>query len=399
MGPSPSAEIDVIIPVFRGIAETRRCIESILAAREQGPQASVIVIDDATPEADLRNYLDGLPAQGVTVLRNSENVGFVATANKGFRLHPARDVVMLNSDTEVANDWLARLQRCAYGNGRVATVTPFSNNATICSYPLPHRCNELPEGYDTKRLDALFRTVNAGLAVDLPTAVGFCMFLRRDALDAIGLFDESAFGRGYGEENDFSMRASGAGWRNLAATDVFVYHQGHVSFRNDRLALQKAAEKELIARHPQYPGRVSAFIAEDPLAPYRLRVDRARVEADHAQLDDVLERYASWAQDERARLAEAEGAIRRHEFALSHAESVVANLEQGLTEVRQALELAERCVGQRDRENRALSADLVKTQAEVDRLTQSLNAAVDELHRMKNSRSWRYTAFLRRVRR
>ena len=47
----------------------------------------------------------------------------------------------------------------------------------------------------------------------------------------------SRFGRGYGEENDFSMRAAGAGWRNVLAGDVFVYHEGAVSFSDERVAL------------------------------------------------------------------------------------------------------------------------------------------------------------------
>jgi GT2 family glycosyltransferase len=51
------------------------------------------------------------------------------------RLHPERDVVLLNSDTVVANDWLDRLLACADLESRIGTVTPFSNNATICSFP------------------------------------------------------------------------------------------------------------------------------------------------------------------------------------------------------------------------------------------------------------------------
>ena len=56
------------------------------------------------------------------------------------------------------------------------------------------------------------------------------MYIRRAALADIGLFDAEAFGRGYGEENDFCLRASARGWRHLLACDTFVYHEGAVSF-------------------------------------------------------------------------------------------------------------------------------------------------------------------------
>ena len=79
-------------------------------------------------------------------------------------------------------------------------------------------------------LDAACRAANAGRSVELPTTVGFCMYIRRAALADVGLFDAETFGRGYGEENDFCLRASARGWRHLLACDTFVYHEGAVSF-------------------------------------------------------------------------------------------------------------------------------------------------------------------------
>ena len=56
------------------------------------------------------------------------------------------------------------------------------------------------------------------------------MYIRRAALADVGAFDAEAFGRGYGEENDFCLRAGARGWRHLLACDTFVYHEGSVSF-------------------------------------------------------------------------------------------------------------------------------------------------------------------------
>src|SRR5439155_9965202 len=140
---------------------------------------------------------------------NDRNLGFVQSVNRGMALHPDRDVVLLNSDTEVANDWLDRLARAAYSDANVATATPFSNNATICSYPFEGWTGGVPGMLGLAGLDRLFASTNAGRLVDMPTAVGFCMCIRRACLDQVGLFDAARFGRGDGEENDFSLREAG----------------------------------------------------------------------------------------------------------------------------------------------------------------------------------------------
>lgn len=274
--------IDLIIPVYRGLTETRRCIESVLASSARD-LAEVVVIDDASPEPEVCAYLDALAANGdISLSRNPRNIGFVGTANLGLARSPDRDVILLNSDTEVTGTWLARLRQAAYRAPDIGTVTPFSNNATICSYPFPGWEGGVPGSLGLKQLDALFARENHGQLVDLPTAVGFCMYLRRECIRQVGMFDEARFGRGYGEENDFCMRAASLGWRNVLATDIYVFHEGSVSFGAERFALQKAAMEALLDKHPTYLQQVGSFIACDPAAPFRSRIDTVR-----SGLDDV----------------------------------------------------------------------------------------------------------------
>ena len=269
--------IDVIIPVYRGLEQTRRCIESVLAM-PQAASHEVVVIDDASPEPRIGEYLDALAADGrISLNRNASNLGFVQTVNLGMSLHAERDVVLLNSDTEVAGDWLDRLQAAAHGAADIATATPFSNNATICSYPFEGWSDGVPGTLGLAAVDGLFASANAGRTVDLPTAVGFCMYIRRDCLDQVGTFDAARFGRGYGEENDFCMRALKSGWRHVLAGDVFIYHEGSVSFSEERFELMKAASSALLAAHPDYTQRVHEFIIADPAAGLRAAVDNARV--------------------------------------------------------------------------------------------------------------------------
>jgi GT2 family glycosyltransferase len=267
-GPPP---IDVIVPVYRGLDELKRCLGSVLTQRQRVPY-ELVVVDDRSPEPEISAYLDELAARDmrVTLLRNETNLGFPATVNRGMSLHPGRDVVLLNSDTEVANDWLDRLARCARRADDIATVTPFTNNGTICSYPNFCRDNAPTAGMTTGEVDASFAAVNAGRAVEVPTAVGFCMYIRRACLDQVGMFDDKTFGAGYGEENEFCMRARRLGWKHLHCGDTFVFHSGAASFGLEKDMRVHAALEKLNAIHPQYKALVQRHIADDPAAGMRL---------------------------------------------------------------------------------------------------------------------------------
>ncbi|WP_454021082.1 glycosyltransferase [Azospirillum sp. Marseille-Q6669] len=273
-GASPM--VDIVIPVHRGREETMACLRSVFAAGDATP-CEIVVIDDASPDEDLVRELKALAEAGrITLLRNQHNLGFPATVNRGLALHPDRDAVLLNADTLVAGPWLERLRAAAWSAADVGTVTPLSNDATILNYPSGADRPFPPSLTETAALDRLARTVNAGLRVDLPTAVGFCAYIRRDCLRETGPFEEWLFGRGYGEENDFCLRAHRLGWRHLGAADVFVAHVGGRSFGRQK-AILAARNSHLLERlHPGYDALVQDFIAADPLMAARRRLDLAR---------------------------------------------------------------------------------------------------------------------------
>ena len=275
---SKASAVDIIIPVYKGLEDTRRCIESVLNSHGHTP-ARVIVINDASPDEHLVTWLRELAAseQRISLLENADNLGFVKTVNRGMALAPENDVLLLNSDTEVAGDWLDRLRSAAYRHEDIGTATPLSNNATICSYPRFCENNPLPQNYDTAAMHQLCATTHTDIAVDIPTAVGFCMYIRRDCMDQVGLFDEEHFGTGYGEENDFCMRASSRGWRHVLALDTFVRHVGGVSFGAAKTPREVKAQAVLRELHPVYEDLIAQHVAADPARPYRENLDLARL--------------------------------------------------------------------------------------------------------------------------
>lgn len=262
--------IDVIIPVYRGISDLKKCMQGVLQTKGA---FQVVLIDDASPEEDLAAYLDELnhAYESINLIRNKSNLGFVASVNKGISLHKDRDVVLLNSDTIVANEWLDRLYNCAYKESRIGTVTPFSNNATICSFPHVCRENKLPVGWSCGAIDRIFEETNHGQCVEIPTAVGFCMYIKRSCINDVGLLDVNGFGLGYGEENDFCMRAAKRGWRHVLCADTFVFHKGSVSFGDEKQKRLSSAMKKLDEIYPDYHGLIHDHIDQNPARPFRTK--------------------------------------------------------------------------------------------------------------------------------
>ena len=287
-----AATLDIVIPVYRGLAETRACLESVLRADCRRP-IDVIVIDDASPEPEISALLREVARMGrINLIAHERNAGFVASVNEGMALHPGRDVILLNSDTEVADGWLDRITAHFEADATIGTVTPFSNNATICSYPRTLANNALPPGETTATLDEAFARANAGRRVDIPTAVGFCMAISRRCLDRVGLFDVERYGAGYGEEVDFCMRAARAGLRNVLAGDAFVRHVGEVSFGGAGLERREKAQATVDALYPEFQQRLAEFIPADPPRMLRRRADLQRLARQpHALRIETVGRY------------------------------------------------------------------------------------------------------------
>ena len=204
------------------------------------------------------------------------------------RQDPTRDVVLLNSDTLVPPGWLSSLREAAYSASDIGSATPLSNDATILSYPSTERPNAIPDLNETIRLDALAKGANSGRLVDIPTAVGFCVYIKRDCLSATGLLREDLFAQGYGEENDFCIRARHLGWRHVGVPSVFVAHVGGQSFGARKQYLIERNMRKLNQLHPGYDTLIREFQDTDPMAEPRRRLDMARWETFRTQAQSVL---------------------------------------------------------------------------------------------------------------
>lgn len=274
------AEYIVIMPVYKGFDETLASIHAVLASK-QTTRYALHVINDLTPDATLDAALADLAAKGLfSYAKNETNLGFVKSVNAGLRLFPRKEVILLNADAVVFGDWLDRIDKHAKRDTRIATITPISNNATICGYPVSNDNNLVQPEVPAEELDRMAAACNAGRVSDLPTGVGFCFFMSRASREALGLLDEEAFGRGYGEENDFCLRATKAGFRNVMAEDVFVYHAGQISFAELAATEYGPGQAALLGKHPDYPLRIQQHLKADAGEVGRMRLDLFRLARD-----------------------------------------------------------------------------------------------------------------------
>lgn len=262
--------VQVIIPVYKGLKETQECLKSVLQVETEVPFKVTLVLDNPS-DAKLARFINGLEADSrVSIIRNAENVGFTASVNRALDRNEGEDVVLLNADTVVPDLWLDRLKRAAFSAADIGTVTPISNNGEIVSFPMARERNQIPQGLLLADINRIAAEVNEAKYVDLPTGIGFCMFIRAEALHAVGRLDSFNFGRGYGEETDFCLRARAIGWRSICATDVFVEHVSKVSFGGEKDVLVRLNMKHVQRKHPEYSALMQGFLSEEPLLyPFR----------------------------------------------------------------------------------------------------------------------------------
>jgi len=260
----------IIVPVFNAYEKLSACLESL--TRTLPPRANVLLIDDASTDTRVLPLLQAWAGQSESQCRllvHEKNQGFVATANHGMQQSDT-DVILLNSDTEVTHGWLESLAQCLESDHSIATATPWSNNGEIVS--IPEFCMANPVPRDPESFASVISSCGQPGYPEMPTAVGFCMAISRRAIRRLGLFDEEAFGLGYGEENDFCQRAEKAGLRNVLCDNAYVVHHGGASFGPLGLKPDESTMSRLLAKHPDYLRQVTEFIREDPLANRRQEI-------------------------------------------------------------------------------------------------------------------------------
>jgi len=257
--------VDIIIPVFNGYEYLPKLFKALFENTNEPYR--LIIIDDASTDYRVVEFLTRISEakENVILIRNEKNLGFVRSVNRGFSLSQ-NHVAILNTDIELPPGWLYRLMKPIFEDKNIASTTPFTNSGTICSFPEFLKDNELPGNLNYKKIDEIFASLEINdCYIELPTGIGFCMGINKKALKDVGFFDEKHFEKGYGEENDWCMRARKKGYKNVLVPNLFVYHKHGGSFgTEEKLKLIKKNFEKLKKLHPEFLDLVQDFIDEDP---------------------------------------------------------------------------------------------------------------------------------------
>jgi FkbM family methyltransferase len=211
----------IVILTHNQLPFTRRCLDSIRRCTDEPHE--LIVVDNGSTDGTVE-YLHSLA--GVKVIVNAENRGFPAGCNQGIRAATGRQVLLLNNDTVVTTGWLDRLLRALESDPRIGLVGPCSN------FVSGGQRVAVAYGDDLLGLEGFawdWGKAHDGVREDVDRLVGFCLLIRREAIDWVGLLDER-FGVGCFEDDDYSRRAARAGYRLVIARDAFVHHFGGRTF-------------------------------------------------------------------------------------------------------------------------------------------------------------------------
>jgi GT2 family glycosyltransferase len=263
----------IIIPIFNAPEMTGECIDAVLKYQ---PGARILAIDDCSTDISIANLLEDYRKKIGTRFewkRTPTNLGFPGAANFGMQFRAGRNVLLLNSDVIVSHNFAAKMMRGLKEREKVASVTCLTNAGETASIPRISTDVDVSEEKVSLTINELLNSSNVYEQVSgwpiIPSGVGFCMLLSSEALDKVGYFDEARFSPGYGEENDWSLRAIRDGFVNILCPTVYVYHRHGFSYGVAKSQLVQGHLKIINEDFPNYANQVNNFIHKDPLLYFR----------------------------------------------------------------------------------------------------------------------------------
>ncbi|MEY3219640.1 MAG: hypothetical protein RIT27_997 [Pseudomonadota bacterium] len=248
-------QVEIIVCVHNALGDVTNCLNSII--KHSLSPYHLIIVDDGSDE-ETQFFLEQFSQKNqTTLLRNNQAKGYTFAANQGLQKSKENWVILLNSDTIVTPHWLDRLIACAESNEKIGLVGPLSNTASWQSIP-EIECkgdwatNSLPLDLNVEQMGNRVGGLSMRLYPRLPFLNGFCLLIKRNLIEKIGYFDEENFGAGYGEENDYCLRAIQAGFELAIADDVYIYHAQSKSYSHERRKkLADQAYQTLVSKHGQ----------------------------------------------------------------------------------------------------------------------------------------------------
>lgn len=264
---SPNPTVSIIIPVYGQHVMTFTCLKSI-AETCAHLAIEVIVIDDCSPEPASEALS---PVQGITVIRNDTNLGFLKNCNKAAALSHGTYVLILNNDIIVTPGWL---------DAMLETFT-LRDNVGLVGAKLIYPDGRLQEAGGIVWRDGSAwnwgRDKNAGLPEynylrQVDYCSGACLLLKRDDWNFLGGFDER-YAPAYYEDTDLAFRVHEMGKGVYYQPRAVVVHFEGQSSGTD---VTQGVKKHQVINQQTFMARWRAVLAKHRINGLLPRLERDR---------------------------------------------------------------------------------------------------------------------------
>ncbi|KKJ81718.1 glycosyltransferase [Bacillus subtilis] len=246
----------IIVLTYNQLALTKQCLESIWK-HTNNDCIEVIVIDNGSHDGT-RDYLKQITL--IKAIFNKTNEGFAKACNQGLEVASGDNILFLNNDTVVTNQWLEPMIKLLYQDDKIGMVGPVSNYVSG-PQQVPVNYTNVEEIEDFSRLYCLQQRGRSKAVLRL---VGFCLLVKKKVLDQVGGFDERFVGGSF-EDDDLSLRVLQAGYQLKIALDSFVHHHGHATFTgNPDLSISQLYEENRQRFIDKWKVDVTTFFDSQP---------------------------------------------------------------------------------------------------------------------------------------
>ena len=223
-------KISIIVLTFNQRKLTKQFIESL--QKHTSVKYELIFVDNGSTD-NTKEYFEQLQQtnNNVKYIYNINNIGYAKANNQGIRSSSGDYVVLLNNDVILTDGWLERLIACAESDPFAGVVAPCTNKAVgqqVVNYNIGKKESEI------QLFASLLAMKNAGKWFEVHRVIGFCMLIKKEVLQKIGMLDER-FGPGGFEDYDFCLRVKQAGYKIMVASDIFIYHIGGKGYSDNNL--------------------------------------------------------------------------------------------------------------------------------------------------------------------
>jgi GT2 family glycosyltransferase len=238
-----SIDVCIIIVSFNTKELLRLCLTSVFASTLGDYKVETIVVDNGSEDGSPQMVSHDFPH--VTLIQNTENLGFSAANNLGIRKSEGRYILLLNSDTEVQKKTLSVMisfmdSHPEFGAGTCKLELPDRRIDPAChrGFPTPWAAFTYFSGLEKIfPHSALFSQYHLGFEdftkvhpIDCPSGAFF--LVRKEVVSDVGLLDEEYFM--YGEDIDWAYRMKEEGYTIGFNPDVITLHRKKQSGRNQR---------------------------------------------------------------------------------------------------------------------------------------------------------------------